>query len=474
LFTEKGQAAPGSKKIPGISGGGGGESSRSGGASASASKKGVDGITYRTGGTSGGSSGRGGGGGGGGFSGNASGPAAYEFEPAYPDEDETQRVDIAHINDFSSDEEPVVTGSRVRNWTQGRGRTPGKGMKPVRLDRVEHKPRKTIEVKEEKVEDMLLVNERPKKERKESGSRVKPEPSNDDDDSLANTPAAPINQATDDLETMDIDSGSDEAMVKAPSSPEIKKKIARLTKKDNIPTFQSEEDKQEYIRTQQDRAVLANEIASMYRKPVDGDVLMAGDDDRHAGRTFLFQFPPRIPTLYDPLTSQKPPLPGDTSKVELGEDIQITGSKTGVKNPVDLSAKKKVSFAGPANPAERVIEIKEEELNEPQLEPSKNEYVNESGMVGRLVLRKSGKFELLWGGATGNQLAVNKGVTNSFMSVSAVLEHPDGKTQKLSQPALGARGLGGAQDDGPRYGTASGMGKVMGKFVVTPDWDTMF
>ena len=474
MFTEKGQAAPGSKKIPGISGGGG-ESSRSGAATASASKKGVDGITYRTGGTGsgGGGGGSGSGGGGGGSSGNASGVAAYEFEPAYPDEDETQRVDIAHINDFSSDEEPVVTGGRARNWGHGRGRTQGKGMKPVRLDRVEHKPRKTIDVKEEKVEDMLLVNERPKKERKESASRVKPEPGHDDD-SLANTPAAPVNQTTDDLEAMDIDSESDETMVKTPPSPEAKKKIAPLIKNSDMPSFQSEEDKQEYIRTRQDRAVLAEEITSMYRKPTDGDVAMDNDDDRHAGRTFLFQFPPRIPTLYDPLTAQRPYLPSEKAKIELGEDIQITGSKSGVKNPVEIAGKKKVSFAGPANPAEKVIEIKEEDIDEPQLEASKNEYVNESGMVGRLVLRRSGKFELLWGGSKGNQLAVNKGVTNSFMSVSAVLEHSDGKTQKTAQPARGSHGLGGAQDDGPRYGTASGMGKVMGKFVVTPDWDTMF
>jgi len=472
LFTEKGQAAPGSKKIPGMSGGGDGDSRKSGGASASTSKKGVDGITYRTDGTGGSGSGRGGGGGG--SSGNASGPAAYEFEPAYPDEDETQRVDIAHINDFSSDEEPAVTNGRAKNWGHGRGRMQGKGMKPVRLDRVEHKPRKTIEVKEEKVEDMLLVNERPKKEKKESGSRVKPEPSSEDE-FLSNTPTVPVNQATDNFETMDIDSDSDETLVKAPPSPETKKKISRLTKKDDMPIFQSEEDKQEYIRTQQDRAVLAEEIASMYRKPTDGDAMMDDDDNRHAGRTFLFQFPPRIPTLYDPLTSQKPPLPGEMAKIQMGEDIQIIGSKSGVKNPVDLSGKKKVSFAGPANPAERVIEIKEEELDEPQLEPSKNEYVNESGMVGRLVLRKSGKFELLWGGSKGNQLAVNKGVTNSFMSVSAVLEHPNGKAQKTGQPSLGSHSLGGAaQDEGARYGTASGMGKVMGKFVVTPDWDTMF
>ena len=74
--------------------------------------------------------------------------------------------------------------------------------------------------------------------------------------------------------------------------------------------------------------------------------------------------------------------------------------------------------------------------------------VKEEGFIGKLVVRESGKVELSWGGTS---MVLGRGVSANFLSTVVVTEN------KAEDPE----------------GVAIGMGQVMGKFVVTPDWEKM-
>ena len=81
-------------------------------------------------------------------------------------------------------------------------------------------------------------------------------------------------------------------------------------------------------------------------------------------------------------------------------------------------------------------------------------YVNEEGWIGKLIVRKSGRVELSWGGVN---LLVGRGVDAGFLTTGIVVDSIE----------KGPPG-GGAPE-----GRALSMGQIMGKFVVTPDWEHM-
>ncbi|KAG9245391.1 RNA polymerase III RPC4-domain-containing protein [Calycina marina] len=462
--AEKGQAAPGSKKIsvPSSGGGGGG----GGGLSKSAKDKGKgeEGITYRSeskyGASRSGGSGSGGGGSGWGGTGGSSSRVVDDYIFEYPDHEGETASDISLIN-YPSDDEAPGRGGR-----SGRGGLKSQGLRPVRLDRVQHKPRKTMHIKGVDAEfkeefnpmDQSLVEE-PKPAKKEPGV-------DEVDLRLIKPSASATNEGITSKTSMDVD----KLISSGPPSPADEKSTPKVNfKKTKMPAFQSAEDKEEWERSERDQQELAAEVMKMHPtlwKDVEGaeDPAKGGN----TGRIYLFQFPPRIPTLYNPLTSEKPPLPGTRTGVKTDGDAQIVSSKIGVEEPIDLTGgKKKVSFAVPAKLEEREIQIKEEDLTE-QPNIDDKQYITEEGRAGKMVIRKSGKIQIIWGGDNGNRFEVKKGVTNSFLSVPAVIETP------LTRLTNVGAGRGSAVQATTQIGKATGMGKIMGKFVVSPAWDTMF
>jgi len=82
----------------------------------------------------------------------------------------------------------------------------------------------------------------------------------------------------------------------------------------------------------------------------------------------------------------------------------------------------------------------------------KDDFVHEEGWIGKLIVRESGRVELDWGGT---HLLVGRGAEAAFLSNALVVDGIE-------------RGPPGG---GAPEGKATSMGQVMGKFVVTPDWE---
>ena len=232
-------------------------------------------------------------------------------------------------------------------------------------------------------------------------------------------------------------------------SPKQTKRPPRPRKKrDRKPVIQTEEDRAEYERHLEDVAILANELGGFQTRVRDpeGDVAMNGDGDievdKKEGRLYLFQFPPVLPRLYNPLNpKEQPPEEGD---------VEMTGSSA----HMDLTKEKE---SGTKIKVEEEVIIKKEEVEgdgkEKEVRPVRKVVVDEEGFIGKLIVRESGKVELSWGGTS---MVLGRGVDTGFLSMGVVV---DG-------------GNGGVMDK-EGDGKAMGMGKIMGKFVVVPNWEKM-
>lgn len=424
--------------LAGSSGGGGGGGSGSGGG-------GKGGIGY--------SSGSGGGGGGGGGGNEYSGPSEGDGggnampDPIY-DDNFDGRIDIQHINTVNLDD-----GDEVQYMG-----TKKKVHAPIRLGRVEHVDRNAIKVKTEpepkvepkdegegvavgipaavaepEVQPMDLDEQTP--EITKETIRVKTEPTEDDDPSIAPGPSPPKVTAAGSNSAIDLDPKPSEKNKRASTSV---KKDSTTIKKEPEPAPETEEDIQEKTRQAEDIQILSEEL--LHLKTL---VRNENGEDKSAGhgRLYLFQFPPVIPKLYDPTTEKKPEHPnlkrrGDPSLSTDG--VEITGSK----GTVDLTKDKSVKLEP------EVQEIKIEE--HPPEEENAEEAVDKEGWIGELVVRKSGRVELSWGGTS---MVVSRGQAGTFLSTGMVVEKNEDAFGNVAE------------------GRATGMGRVMGKMVVVPDWE---
>jgi DNA-directed RNA polymerase III subunit RPC4 len=411
----------------------------------------------------------------------------YMPEPQYPDEDDdAPRVDIENINlasdgdDDDDDDDVVLTG--VGRFNKGRGKTLSNkgGLKPIRLDRKEHKDRVTIVNTESTVKsapkddndsDAMIVDEGgssrsvPQK-RSWTGTYgddvpIKTEPGTIPEMrySLEPTPSSPPpsefkvpGKVGDDLEFgMEItrpepNSSGTEHRVKPHQA---------LNGKERMPVIQTEEDRAEWERHVEDLDILRKELVGLAPrldpqnkgKDVEGDIGMEQEDtpsQKEDGRIYLFQFPPVLPKLFNEITSSNP------NDIKHDDDVEIMES-------LDLTKDKNAEVKS----EEKVVEIKQEELDaDEELKRKKGEaLVVEEGSIGRLVVRESGKVELVWGGTN---MKASRGVEASFYSGGAVVDSMDqwvkdekGKDVPVMQ---GSRGM------------SLSMGMIMGKFVATPDW----
>lgn len=147
------------------------------------------------------------------------------------------------------------------------------------------------------------------------------------------------------------------------------------------------------------------------------------------GSIYLWQFPPVMPPLHKVERAAKKSLVKD----EPNDDVVMLNAPAHSSiTPVDLTAADEVKEEGDAD---------ETGNDEPEAEPS--------GFVGKLIIRKSGKMQIDWGGML---FDCETGIAVSHYREAVLTEEDDEK-----------------QPDG-FHGTAYGMGAIAGKFNAVPHW----
>jgi len=402
--------------------------------------------------------GRGGvGGGSGGGSGGGGGVRDNIYDVEYPlefDEKDTgAAIDIERIG-AESDDDVIITGSRVIKG----------GLKPIRLPRHEHKVRTAIPIdsvvkKEESDDDVIMADVVPRDAAPEEENIIikeEPEVEAAFRESIAfNSPESKKPAKAEGIpSTGEINPPSTPSRpkVKPPTSPELSKKTKDVMK--DTPAFACEEDRQEHARHLVDVSILADELGGLQsRNENDGDANMDGEVDKREGRLYLFQFPPILPKLYNPLTTDKPPLPAALQAKEDATEIKGESSRTsGAGKPKPKPAE--VDAIKPE--AEEVVQPKEKVDKNKRVK--RDRVVEEQGYIGKMIVRESGKVELSWGGTS---LVVSRGVDASFLTTGVVMD----ANTRGARPGVLPHDI---------EGKAIGMGKIMGKFVVTPDFPKMF
>lgn len=165
------------------------------------------------------------------------------------------------------------------------------------------------------------------------------------------------------------------------------------------------------------------------------------------GHLFLFQLPPVLPPLK--ITRQPQPKgpgdePSDSVKDEPSDDIVMFDQPAA---NIDLTSASATPDPRGVKP-EDGIDVDDDDL--PQENEQVQYYPPEGGYVGKLVVRRSGKVELDWGGQT---LEMVPGIETNFLTTAVLVEEKN--------PLARA---------GEAAGTAYGMGKIEGKFVLAPRW----
>jgi DNA-directed RNA polymerase III subunit RPC4 len=399
-------------------------------------------------------------------------------EPIYPEEQEegtrpAPRVDIEQINLVTDDEDDVVDSGRDK----GKGRmisTKG-GLRPVRLQREEHKER------------VAMVNTEPAastlaNDTKEPGglSDVFALPDNEDTDRVESSredknwsgawqddEVEAKYDPTAVVDGMDVDIIADagtrhkthkvplgqpgdehEPTISRSNEKDKSKPLRKSGNKEKQPILQTEEDRAEYMRHLEDVEILARELGGLQCPPavandagaIDLDVEMTDEQPRvkdKEGRLYLFQFPPVLPPLRNKTKTEEATI-GHVDAMEV-ETAPHAAAET-----IDLTK---------PDP-EEVVEIK----TEPGLSTAFHaapELVQEEGFIGKLVVRKSGKVELDWGGTI---LNLGRGAESNYLTTTMITEELGENEGSSSANAIG---------------TGTGLGRVMGKFVATPDLEKL-
>lgn len=403
-------------------------------------------------------------------------------DPIYPEEAEDgqrmAKMDIESIN-LVSDEETGDEGEGAYN-RKGKGRANVvRAARPIRLTREEHKGRVTMintdsaaaTLRHDRGKDEGDVTGalRRKLDQTDAHSRAftgvwqdtGTETSEHEESSIKPDPDDPFTRPSSPVlgEIMDIDNQ------KATSSSAAKDGSSRgPKKKKEEPVIQTEEDREEYYRKMEDVYLLAEELGGLQTATdvdTSGDVDLDNPQDKglgaqgskQEGRLYLFQFPPILPPLQNPVKKEEPP--------NENPDVELSSVQAAPNRPDPT----KVDLTKPDSHTE-AIEIKPDPESGLALPNSKkripyHKAVAEAGYVGKLIIRESGKVELDWGGTS---LQLGKGASYEFLTTTLIVDE---------DTPIAASNVQG-QDESVRRGNGTGLGSVQGKFVATPDWDALF
>ena len=225
--------------------------------------------------------------------------------------------------------------------------------------------------------------------------------------------------------------GASGPSIERPSSPENSKKSQKIRRKPvrhaAPPTFQTEEERKEWERYQDELTDIINELATVnvgspnQSREQDG-VIPGLSTSLRDDKLYLFQFPPRLPDLNPLAVKPEPTTEADAQTMEIPD-----------AHPSNPSAPIKVEDNG------EDIERLKDNVG-PKLAP---------GFAGKLRVYASGKATLDWGGTS---LELHVGMHPNFLQ-EAVLCRIDNR---------GSDRIGGE---------CMPFGQIKGKFVVTPDWE---
>lgn len=345
-----------------------------------------------------------------------------------------------HVDHSDEEDEPTLATASTRRK---------KPLMPMGIPRVEHKEEKVamataaeieardhgdqLEEEEEEESDENLFVDGP------SGQLRRPGPVKDEDvwEHAAPKPRVPVKIKRPDgsiAETMEIDEiaagkvvHSNEDM-KDGLGADVKTIVRKTRKRAALPKDPEEEELAE--RLERNLAIFG---------PQDEESHIKGEPHLREGKVFLFQLPPILP----PLSVKKVEHAPDPVKPEPNDDIvMLDQPANGTPVNVDLTN-------DDADEAEEQDDDDEED-NDKNGREAGREWPKTGGLVGKLVVRKSGKVTLDYGGTT---LVLEAGIQTNFLSTAILLHMNDAKPGAEPQQMAG---------------TAYGMGKIEGKFVCAP------
>lgn len=206
-----------------------------------------------------------------------------------------------------------------------------------------------------------------------------------------------------------------EGVVKAPESPELKKKVMATAKEGEKPKEKKAKKPKETEAdfAQQDRERL---------------VELFNHGTELEGHMFLFQLPVVLPPL-----KSAAPVPKVKPEPEGGDVVMLD-------QPVAPKSSSRIDLT-----SEEASKVKNESGQEADAD-AEQDMTREGGYVGQLVVRKSGKVEVSWGGVP---LQMGLGIQANFLSTAVIIKEDEVKP---------------AQDQ--YTGAAYGMGRIQGSFVL--------
>ncbi|KAF2838123.1 hypothetical protein M501DRAFT_1017149 [Patellaria atrata CBS 101060] len=377
-------------------------------------------------------------------------------------------IDFIHLLSSSSSSEegrPLNRGKRGTSTLSNHDPT----YAPVRVPRTEHKPRviniytETSSANSSK-EDGFEVT---RAQRKWRGMWSDSE---DEDDAIIVKPEPREKVTITDAPEMILEPSKqaevpeDEVVPKEPpSSPELGKKPLKPKQDHNIPghdqppfVIETEKDKAEWARIQQDQDKMVRELSGgLIKKPdKDGDTNMGDGEQQRNGRdqrsdhVYLFQFPPMMPDL-SVATDDK----GENNSAAAPSTAPSASAPT-VAPGTTSNAPAPISTPGAVQPSD----VKGEVKADPNLASVPGPTLADkprlaSGFLGKMRVHQSGRTTMEWGGTS---FEVNSGVDASYLQ-DAVVVGINPPEERVSEA------------DG---GDVKSLGPVKEKFVVSLDWET--
>lgn len=348
------------------------------------------------------------------------------------DRDEQPRRDIERIWISSDEEEAVVVSRKGKQRRISRTPKPFAGLRPVRAART-------------------AVDEHEESKDK----KISQAPNTTEDNAVIDVGSSDDMQV-DDAPLPDMSAAGCAVSVKkrAPSSPELTKRTVKKpsdsrTKPDPRVLSETVEEKAERLRLDEDIESLRE--AFLHKSDTDetidskGEEAVFGRSDHDRQRMFLFQLPPLVPQLYDPMTRQ-----GQAGNVMDVDGVQVKAEDASSIPTANVDVAQKAADQGkPTTEAQPTMFTADAPAN--QRLPG--------GLVGKLKIHKSGKVTLDWGGT---DIEVRYGTEVDFLQDVVCVETSD-------QPEA-EEGVGISQKEGKAYA----MGQVTRKMVLVPDWGRLY
>ena len=161
--------------------------------------------------------------------------------------------------------------------------------------------------------------------------------------------------------------------------------------------------------------------------------------DKLAGQLFLMQFPPMTPNLTIPGLEGETSMQGNASS-----DTQISVKReegnTEATGPIEIIEPPEEPALESAGPPPQVVTATDRRL--------------EAGRVGKLNVHASGRVTMDWGGIL---MELDRATVVDFLQEALIVSRDDEVDE------------GQGKDDDER--TVWAMGKLSGKFLITPEWD---